>query len=86
MWHVYLLLCEDGSIYTGITQDVERRLNEHRTSQGSKHTRDHGVEKLLHTEEFNTRSEARARESQIKGWRKEKKVNLIKYGHPNGEL
>jgi|AntRauTorcE11897_2_1112592.scaffolds.fasta_scaffold03022_5 putative endonuclease len=52
MWYVYLLLCGDESTYTGITQDVERRLSEHKTNQGSKHTREQGVEKSLHTEVF----------------------------------
>ncbi|PSO45310.1 MAG: hypothetical protein BRC25_02555 [Parcubacteria group bacterium SW_6_46_9] len=63
-------------IYTGVTDDVQRRLEEHRTSQGSKHTREHGFEKLLYTEKHKTRSKARGREKQIKGWRREKKVNL----------
>jgi len=85
MWYVYLLLCKDGSIYTGITQDVERRVKEHKTSQGGKYTKDSGAEELLYTEEFATRSEAHKREKQIKGWRREKKINLIKYGHPNGK-
>jgi len=84
MWHVYMILCEDDSIYTGVTDDVQRRLQEHRTSQGSKHTREYGVKKLLHLERYNNRSEARNRESQIKGWRREKKVNLAKHGHPDG--
>jgi putative endonuclease len=79
-----MILCEDNSIYTGITDGIQRRLKEHETSQGSKHTREQGVKKLLHTERYNTRSAARKRESQIKGWRREKKVNLAKYGHPDG--
>jgi predicted GIY-YIG superfamily endonuclease len=84
MWHVYMILCEDDSIYTGVTDNIERRLKEHRTSQGSKHTRDHGFEKLLYTEKYKTRSEARDREKQIKGWRREKKISLAKHGHPDG--
>lgn len=85
MWHVYLLRCEDDSIYTGITQEVDRRVQEHKTSQGGKYTRDSGVKELLYTEEYETRSEAASREGQIKGWRREKKINLIKHGHPNGK-
>lgn len=85
MWHVYLLHCKDDSIYTGITQDVDRRVQEHKTSQGGKYTKDSGVEKLLYTERFKTRSKAVSREDQIKGWRREKKLNLIRYGHPNGD-
>jgi predicted GIY-YIG superfamily endonuclease len=79
-----MILCEDNSIYTGITEDIQHRLKEHETSQGSKHTRKHGVKKLLHTERYDTRSAARNRESQIKGWRRQKKVNLARHGHPDG--
>ncbi len=78
MYYVYLIRCEDGSIYTGITNDLERRFKEHKSKIGGHHTASHKVEKIIHTEEFDTKSAALKREAQIKGWRREKKLALIK--------
>jgi putative endonuclease len=80
-----MILCDDNSIYTGVTDDVQRRREEHCTSQGSKYTREHGFKELLYTEKYKTRSEARNRENQIKGWRRQKKINLAKRGRPDGQ-
>ena len=66
MYYVYLIQCEDGSIYTGITTDLERRFKEHEGKIGGHYTRAHKVEKILYTEKYPTRSEALKRESQIK--------------------
>jgi len=62
MYFVYLLLCRDGSIYAGVTTDVDRRLKEHKTKHGSAYTRVKGVVKIIHQESFLTRSEAMRRE------------------------
>ena len=78
MYYVYLLQCVDGSIYTGITNDIERRFTEHKTKTGGHYTKSHQVEKVLYTEEYSTKSEALKREAQIKGWRREKKLALVK--------
>lgn len=85
MHYVYLLLCEDGSIYTGITNNPDRRLIEHTSKSGGHYTKSHAGKKFLHKEKFKNKSDAAKRERQIKGWRREKKINLIRYGHPNGE-
>ena len=77
MWYVYLIECEDKSIYTGITDDLQQRFEHHRESKGGRYTRSHKVIKILHSEKFQTKSEALKREAQIKGWRREKKLNLI---------
>ncbi|MDP3013327.1 MAG: GIY-YIG nuclease family protein [Candidatus Subteraquimicrobiales bacterium] len=82
MYFVYLIQCEDKSIYTGITSDLERRFNQHKRKKGGAYTQSHTVEKILYTEKFKTKSEALKRESEIKGWRREKKLNLIKFGKP----
>lgn len=84
MWYTYLLLCKDNSIYTGITDDLEKRFKNHKEGRGGRYTRSHKVIELLHYEKFDTKSEALKREAQIKGWRKEKKLNLVKFGHPGG--
>lgn len=82
MYFVYLAKCEDGSIYTGITTDPKRRLKEHQSGMGGNYTRAKKVIEILYTEEFPTRSLASRRESEIKGWSRQKKLNLIKFGKP----
>ena len=77
MYFVYLAKCDDGSIYTGITTDLKRRLKEHRSGRGGNYTRAKKVMGIVYTEEFITRSLASKREAEIKGWRREKKLNLI---------
>lgn len=78
MYYVYLIQCEDGTIYTGTTNDLARRFNEHESRTGGHYTKSHQVEKIVYTEKFPTRSGAMKREAQIKGWRRDKKLALIK--------
>ena len=80
MYFVYLIECEDGSIYTGITTDVERRFSEHKNGTGGYFTSSRKVRKILYTEKYPDRSSALKREAEIKGWRREKKLKLIKFG------
>lgn len=78
MYYVYLVQCEDKSIYTGITTDVVRRFQEHKNKKvGARYTKMHKVEKIVHTEQFKNRSDALKREAQIKSWPREKKLKLI---------
>ncbi len=78
MYFVYLLKCVDGSIYTGITNDLARRLAQHKNKKGGNYTQAHPVEKLLFTEKHPTKSAALKREAEIKSWRREEKINLVK--------
>lgn len=78
MYYVYLIQCEDGSIYAGITTDLERRFKEHEGKAGGHYTRAHKVEKILYAEKYPTRSEALKRESQIKKLRRKEKLKLVK--------
>jgi putative endonuclease len=80
MYYVYLIECEDKSIYTGVTNDLDRRFKEHRDRIGGHYTASHRVKKLIYSESFKTKSEALKREAQIKGWRREKKLELIESG------
>jgi putative endonuclease len=82
MHYLYLILCKNESIYTGVTDNLERRFTEHKTKSGGWHTKLYPAIKVLRTEEFETKIEALKREKQIKGWRREKKLNLIKFGKP----
>ena len=77
MYYVYLIQCEGGSIYTGITNNLERRFKEHSDKAGGHYTRAHKVEKILYTEKYPTRSEALKREVKIKKLRREEKLKLI---------
>ena len=77
MYYVYLIQCEGGSIYTGITTDLERRFKEHSDKTGGHYTRAHKVEKILYTEKYPARSEALKREAGIKKFSREEKLKLI---------
>ena len=76
-WFVYVLLCNDGSLYTGVTTNVQRRFAAHQAKRGAKYTRSHGVKKILFTQRFNGRSKASIRESEIKALTRSQKVQLL---------
>ena len=65
-WYVYMLLCGDGTLYTGMTDDVPRRLRAHRSGRGAKYTRGRGPLTLVYVQEQPSRSAALRREYQIK--------------------
>jgi len=66
MWQVYMVLCSDGSLYTGITKDISRRLQEHATGKGAKYFRGHHPEEVVYLENLPDRSSATRREMAIK--------------------
>jgi len=74
---LYILRCGDGSLYVGQTNDLDRRLAQHRSGDPQGFTSLRHPLKLVHVEEFPTRREAFERERQIKGWTKAKKEALI---------
>ena len=76
-WYVYMLRCGDGTLYTGITDEVDRRLAAHRSGKGAKYTRGRGPLELVYTEEQPDKSAALRREVQIKKLRREQKEALI---------
>ncbi len=75
--YTYILECADGSFYTGSTVDLKRRLDQHRNGEGAKHTKIHAPVKLVYYESHDRIDVAFAREKQIQGWSKAKKVALI---------
>ena len=77
MYYVYLIECEDKTLYTGITTNINRRFQEHSSGKGGAYTRSKKVKKVLYTELHKTRSEAQKREAQIKGWGRKKKLALV---------
>ncbi|MEI8130499.1 MAG: GIY-YIG nuclease family protein [bacterium] len=78
MWFVYILMCEDGSLYTGITTDLDRRFLEHKNKKGARYTRSHGVVSCVYSEQSASRSEALIREAEIKKLHREDKLALAK--------
>lgn len=78
MWYVYILLCEDGSLYTGSSNNPNQRLLDHKNGKGGHYTRSHKPIKLIYQEQLSTQSEALKRERQIKGWGREKKIKILK--------
>ena len=77
VWTVYILECGDGTLYTGITDDLERRLKAHAQGKGAKYTRGRGPLKLRHREELPDKGAALKREYAIKQLSKTEKVTLF---------
>lgn len=75
--YLYILLCVDGSFYTGSTNDLERRMKEHQAGEGANHTRKRLPVELVYWEEYPRIDLAYDREQQIKGWSRDKKIALI---------
>ena len=76
-WYVYMLRCGDDTLYTGITDDVEKRLATHRAGKGAKYTRGRSPLKLVYVEEQPDKSAALRREYEIKQMTRQKKLELI---------
>lgn len=78
MYYVYILKCSDNTLYTGITTNVERRLNEHNTSKkGSKYTRARRPVSICYVEICENKSAASKRECEIKKLTRNQKLDLI---------
>ena len=75
---VYILRCGDGTLYTGWTNDLEKRLRTHAAGKGAKYTRARLPVTLVYTEVFETEHEARSRECGIKRLTRSQKLSLIK--------
>lgn len=75
--YTYILKCSDNTFYTGSTIDLEARLNQHENGEGAKYTKARLPVKLVYFEEWDRIDEAFAREKQIQGWRRKKKIALM---------
>lgn len=76
-WKVYILRCGDGSLYTGVTTDVDARLKAHRSGRGAKYTRSRLPLELVYTEDCPDKVTAFQREWQIKHLTREEKLKMI---------
>jgi len=77
-WRVYILRCRDGSLYTGITTDIEKRLAAHNSGKGAKYTRSRKPVELVYQEDCCDHSAALKRELEIKALNKVEKMKLLK--------
>ena len=77
MWYLYILRCGDGTLYTGITTDVKKRLEAHRSGKGAKYTRGRNPLELVYQEECGSHSDALKREAMIKKLNRVQKEQLI---------
>ena len=77
-WYLYILRCGDGTLYTGITTDVEKRLTAHRAGKGAKYTRGRGPLELVYQEQLPDHSAALKREHEVKALSRQEKEKLIK--------
>ena len=77
-WVCYILQCSDGTLYTGITNDLEKRLAAHNAGTAAKYTRVRGPVKLVFVESCADKSTALKREMEIKGLTRAKKLELIR--------
>ncbi len=76
-WYVYILRCRDDTLYTGMTDDLEKRLTAHNAGKGAKYTRGRGPVTLVYHEAFDTATDARKREYRIKQLTRQQKLALI---------
>jgi len=77
-WFVYILECSDGSFYTGVTNDVEKRMETHKSGKGSKYVHRKGFGKLLISKECESKSDACKFEYQIKQLPREEKLDWFR--------
>ena len=76
-WCVYILRCGNGAFYTGVTSDLERRLQQHQSGRGGWFTKTTQPVELLYHEVYDSEDTAKQRETQLKGWSRRKKLALI---------
>jgi len=77
MYFVYILACADGSLYTGITNNLSKRLQAHKNGTASNYTRARKALNIVYSEKHPDKSSALKREAEIKKWSREKKEILI---------
>ncbi len=79
MWYVYILRCRDSSYYTGMTDDIQKRLQRHNQGNGAKYTRPRRPVEFVYAEELGSKGEALSREFEIKKLSRKNKEKLINF-------
>ncbi|MBQ9839179.1 MAG: GIY-YIG nuclease family protein [Oscillospiraceae bacterium] len=77
MWHIYIVRCRDGTLYTGITDDLAKRMVAHNAGKGAKYTRGRGPVTLVYSEQAESHSQALRREYRIKQLSRVEKESVI---------
>ena len=77
MYYVYMLKCADGSLYTGYTNDLQKRVGVHNSGRGAKYTKSRLPVRLVYSEEYQSKSSALKREAEIKKLTRSQKEKLI---------
>ena len=85
IYYVYLMTNRSGTIYTGMTNDLFRRVFEHKTKSVAGFTKKYNIDRLVYFEDTDNVDAAIAREKQIKGWLRKKKIALIEKDNSNWE-
>jgi predicted GIY-YIG superfamily endonuclease len=78
MAYFYILKCKDGSLYCGSAKDLEARVKKHNSGKGSAYVRSRGGGKVVYFEKFRKWGKALSREAEVKKWKRESKLELIK--------
>ena len=81
-YYVYILASPSRRLYVGVTNDLERRMYEHKAKLHPGFTRQYNITMLVHCESFGDIRDAIAREKEVKDWRREKKIALIEADNP----
>lgn len=82
-YYVYILASESGTLYIGVTNDLERRVSEHKLKLIDGFTSKYGCHRLIYYEDYNNISQAIIREKQLKNWNRKKKQDLIRTINPH---
>jgi len=77
-WFVYILKCKDGSLYTGATNNLEKRFEAHKNGKGARYTRSHTPKRIVFFEKYDNNILALRREREIKGWTRKEKLDFLK--------
>lgn len=77
MWFVYILLCENGSFYTGIAIDPQKRLLVHKSGKGARYTKIYKPVALVYIEQLSSQTGAMKRERELKSWPRKRKEKLV---------
>ena len=84
-FYVYILTSSSGTLYTGMTNNLERRIYQHKNKLVDGFTKKYNITRLAYFETFSDVRDAIAREKQIKAWRRSKKIDLIESSNPKWE-
>jgi len=77
VFYMYILLCSDGSLYTGYTDNLARRVRKHNSGQGAKYTKSRRPVRLLYWEKYASKQQAMQREWAVKQWKRAEKLRLL---------